>query len=269
MSKKIISLSVLASLVIGGFAGYVAKPDVELKFLEGNAGAIQWLVNSGESEALQYQAYNMATESLKMKVNKETEKPKAVVLDIDETVLNNFGSVIGDYLTGEGYSKERFTAWSSEERAIPVAGADEFLKTAKELGVEVFYISNRYSEDLEYTINNMNKLGLPNADAEHILVKTDSSNKAERIAKVEENYEIVMFVGDNLNDFPEGFDKKTNSERKDMVSTVEDKFGTDYIIIPNPAYGDWEGATFNYDYSKTDAQKIEDRNNALNETLNK
>ena len=101
MSKKIISLSVLASLVIGGFAGYMAKPDVELKFLEGNAGAIQWLVNSGESEALQYQAYNMATESLKMKANKETEKPKAVVLDIDETVLNNFGSVIGDYLTGE------------------------------------------------------------------------------------------------------------------------------------------------------------------------
>ena len=53
MSKKIISLSVLASLVIGGFAGYMAKPDAELKFLEGNAGAIQWLVNSGESEALQ------------------------------------------------------------------------------------------------------------------------------------------------------------------------------------------------------------------------
>ena len=73
MNKKIISLSVLASLVIGGFAGYMAKPDVELKFLEGNAGAIQLLVNSGESKALQYQAYNMATESLKMKVNKETE----------------------------------------------------------------------------------------------------------------------------------------------------------------------------------------------------
>lgn len=269
MNKRIISLSILVSLAVGGVAGYIAKPDAEAKFLDGSAGAIQWLVNSGESEALQHQAYNLATTMLKEKATIKTEKPNAVILDIDETVLNNFGSTIGDYLTKEGYSKERFTAWCSEERATPIAGASEFLNTAKELGVEVFYISNRYSEDLEHTINNMKKLGLPNADADHILVKTESSNKADRVASVEEKYNVLMFVGDNLNDFPEGFDKKTNAERKEMVDSIEEKFGHDYIIIPNPAYGDWEGATFNYDYSKTDAQKIEDRNNALNETLNK
>lgn len=267
MKKNILALSIVGSLIFGGVAGYIAKPTDEIKFLDGNAGAIQWLINSGESEALQYQAYNVATESLKMKVNQETEKPKAVVLDIDETVFSNFGSTIEDYLTGEGYSKERFTAWCSEERASLIAGAGEFLQTAEELGVEVFYITNRYPEDLDYTINNMKALGLPNADAEHVLIKTDSSKKADRIAIVEETHEIIMFVGDNLNDFPEGFDKKSNEERKALVGDVEDKFGTDYIIIPNPTYGDWEGATFNYDYSKTDAQKIQDRNEALQKVL--
>lgn len=267
--KKGLVISLISGIMfIGGVAvGNQSAP--KTTFLEGNGGAIQWTINSGESKALQYQAYNMATEKLIQKVGVPSEKTKAVVLDIDETVLSNFGSTIDDYLTGKGYSKERFTAWCSEERASLIAGADEFLKTAEDLGVEVFYITNRYPEDLEHTINNLKALGLPNADGEHILVKTDSSNKAERVAKVEENHEIIMFVGDNLGDFPEGFEKKSNEVRSEMVDSVEDKFGTDYIVIPNPTYGDWESATFGYDFSKTDEQKIQDRNQALSERLNK
>lgn len=267
--KKGLIVSLISGLVFcwGLTVGLQSAP--KTTFLDGNGGAIQWAINSGESRALQYQAYNLATEKLIQKAKLPSEKTKAVVLDIDETVLSNFGSTIDDYLSGEGYSKERFSNWCAEEKASLIAGADEFLKTAEELGIEVFYITNRYTEDLEHTINNLKALGLPNADNEHILVKTKSSSKAERVAEVEKNHEIIMFVGDNLGDFPEGFEKKSNPERTEIVDSVEDKFGTDYIVIPNPTYGDWEGATFNYDYSKSDEQKIEDRNKALSEKINK
>lgn len=267
--KKVVLVTILVILIIGAILGifiyeYVIESDNLDQYIIENRGAIQWQLNSGEAKALQYQSYNMATENLKLIAKEQTNKPKAVVLDIDETVLNNYGNIIDENIkTTEGYTKENFSKWSKEEKATVIPGAKEFLSSAKEMGVQIFYISNRYPDDLQSTMDNMKALGLPNSDSEHILLKSNNSNKINRVNDIRHNYDVVMFVGDNLNDFPIGFDHKNNIERKEIVTNNKNEFGTKYIIIPNAAYGDWQGATFGYDYKKTDNQKIKEQNKSL------
>lgn len=261
--RKIASLLVGVS-ILGMLVGTKVQAAEQVKYLDGTASALQYQYVSGEVEALQYQTYNLAAEKIKdiAKDYKET-KPMAVVLDLDETVLNNYGSEIGDYLDGKPYAQDRWTAWVLKEKATTIPGADTFLNTARSLGIQIYYISNRSTAEQGATIDNLIKLGLPNADKEHVLVKTDSSSKQARVDAVAKTNNIIMYVGDNLGDFPSDFYKKLNDERKAIVEKNKDKFGAEYIILPNAIYGDWDNATFSYDYTKTDAQKIQDRIDAL------
>lgn len=261
--RKIASLLVGVS-IFGMLVGTKVQAAEQVKYLDGTASALQYQYVSGEVEALQYQTYNLAAEKIKSiaKSYKET-KSMAVVLDLDETVLNNYGSEIGDYIEGKPYAQDRWTAWVLKEKGTIIPGADTFLNTVKSLGIQIYYISNRSAAEQDATIDNLIKLGLPNADKEHVLVKTDSSSKQARVDAVAKTNNIIMYVGDNLGDFPSDFYKKLNDERKEIVEKNKDKFGTQYIILPNAVYGDWDNATFSYDYTKTDAQKIQDRIDAL------
>lgn len=226
--------------------------------------ALNWQQQSGEFDALCYQAYNTATRSLEELAAQEHTRPQAVVLDIDETVLDNSISTGEDIQANRSYTQENFNEWVDRGDAGLVSGADRFLNKAKELGVEVFYVTNRVPENLQATIENMNKFGLPNADAEHLLLKQDTSSKQERWDQVSQNYDIIMYCGDNLNDFNGAFYKKSNTERKVLVEEMADEFGFKYIVLPNALYGDWEGAMYDYDYSKTDSEKYEVRNSLVN-----
>lgn len=265
MKKRKIA-SLLATLsIISILAGCSKVQSSETTYLSGTVSGLQYQYLSGEIEALQYQTYNLAAEKLKNIVKDyKGDKRTAIVLDLDETVLNNYGSEIDNFTSGKGYSSAEWNKWVKEERATIIPGADEFLNTAHELGVEIYYISNRNLEQQSATINNLKKLGLPDANTEHVLIKTDASDKISRVNKVKETNNIIMFVGDNLGDFPSDFYNKSNIERKAIVEANKEKFGAEYIILPNSVYGDWDSATFNYDYKKKDEQKIKDRIDALN-----
>lgn len=264
MKKTKIASLLVGISIFGMLLGTPVKAAEDVKYLDGNASALQYQYVSGEVEALQYQSYNLATEKIKsIAKDYKGNKPMAVILDLDETVLNNYGSEIGDYLDRQPYSEERWTAWVLKEKATIIPGADTFLSTAKSLGVQIYYVTNRSTAEQDATIDNLKKLGLPNADKEHVLVKIDSSSKQGRVDDVAKTNNIIMYVGDNLGDFPSDFYKKLNDERKQIVENNKEKFGTEYIILPNATYGDWDNATFGYDYSKTDAQKIQDRIDAL------
>lgn len=261
--RKVISL-LLGLSICGMLMGTGAQAAEQSKYMDGTASALQYQYVSGEVEALQYQAYNTATDKIKnLAKDYKGTKPLAVVLDLDETVLNNYGSEIGDFLDGQSYSSDRWHAWVLKEKATVIPGADKFLNAANTLGVQIYYISNRSASEQDATIDNLKKLGLPSADKTHVLVKTDSSSKQARVDEVAKNNNIVMYLGDNLGDFPADFYNKLNDERKGIVEKNIDKFGTEYIILPNATYGDWDSATFGYNYKKTDAEKIQDRINAL------
>ncbi len=220
-----------------------------------------WYQISAEKRALSYQTYNIAKYMLKEnKANKKTDKPSAIVLDIDETVLDNSPFQAKRIIENFDYSKKSWFDWSSQIMADTLAGVGSFLNFAKNSNVEIFYISNRRVKELDWTIENLKKKGLPNADKEHVILRTTTSNKEERRQQVIENYEIIMFFGDNLGDFNEEFEDRTENFAFDKVDKYKNDFGVKYIVLPNPMYGSWEMAIYDKDMTNEEKQKMRKEN---------
>ena len=201
-----------------------------------------WTQNSAEYRALCYQAFNAAKMNLDALFffEKEYDKPLAIIADVDETVLDNSpydGKLI---LNNTTYNRESWVEWGNLEIAKAIPGSLEFLIYASEKNVEIFYISNRYSEQLEATVNNLKKLGFPDAKESNVLLRGDTRSKSERRKSVSDNYEVIMLIGDNLSDFNDEFEIKLYDERSDQTDKLKNEFGTKLIVLPNPNYGDRE-----------------------------
>ena len=201
-----------------------------------------WTQNSAEYRALCYQAFNAAKMNLDALFffEKEYDKPLAIIADVDETVLDNSpydGKLI---LNNTTYNRESWVEWGNLEIEKAIPGSLEFLIYASEKNVEIFYISNRYSEQLEATVNNLKKLGFPDAKESNVLLRGDTRSKSERRKSVSDNYEVIMLIGDNLSDFNDEFEIKLYNERSNQTDKLKNEFGTKLIVLPNPNYGDWE-----------------------------
>jgi 5'-nucleotidase (lipoprotein e(P4) family) len=219
-------------------------------------GAVNWYSRSAEMRACYYQAYNLARWQLEKQLGKVARgKKKAVVVDIDETLLNNTPFEIKSVETGKGYSKESWGNWTSLARASALPGALEFLRFAKSKNVDVFYITNRNAEDAAATIKNLDSLKFPDVDKEHFFFRADKSSKETRRKEVEKNYEILLLIGDNLADFSEVFENRSDNLGFEVVDQNKDQFGEKFIVLPNPMYGDWESALYGKDKKYSDAEK--------------
>ncbi len=210
---------------------------------------------ASEYKALATQAYNIAYERLDAELLEKSEKPFAVVTDIDETVLDNSPYTVHQALLNKTYSDSSWIQWTSLSEADSVPGAPAFFKYAASKGVEVFYITNRSIPEMTTTITNLKKWGFPYADEKHLLLKTTTSSKDERRAAVAEKYNILLFFGDNLGDFQGIFDHKTNEERDAIVKQEAAMFGKKFIVLPNPMYGEWQNASIKYNYKQATSEK--------------
>ncbi len=230
------------------------------KYLKTRELAALWYRYSAEKEALYYQAYNWAKIALDRNLANQQSlhignKP-AVVLDIDETVLDNIPQQLKLLKSAQPYTKESWVEWVKQAKAKPLPGSLEFTRYAKSKGVEVFYVSNRYAENLSYTINNLKKYNYPNADNEHILLRGESSDKTKRRELISKKYNVILLLGDNLRDFSEEFAKRDKeSMGTKVVEKYKDLFGKLYIVFPNPTYGEWEKALYNNSYKWTEEQR--------------
>ena len=201
-----------------------------------------WTQNAAEYRALCYQAFNAAKFNLDafLFFEKKYEKPLAIIADVDETVLDNSpydGKLILDNIS---YNRKSWVEWGNLEKAEAIPGSLEFLKYASGKGIEIFYISNRYSEQLQGTVNNLKKIGFPNAVNSNVLLRSESRSKSERRKLVFDNYQVIMLIGDNLSDFSDEFESKISNDRSELANKLSDEFGSKLIILPNPNYGDWE-----------------------------
>ncbi len=209
-----------------------------------------WYNKSAEMQASYIQNYKLAKLMIdnNLALNKSGKTP-AVVLDLDETVLNNSPFQFKQISTQKTYSKELWTEWVNLAKADALPGALDFTNYAKSKGVEVFYISNRNKEEhLDATLKNLQNLNFPNADTSYILLITTTSDKTERRNKVSEQHEIILFIGDNLTDFSEIFADRGDDMGKSVVEGNKALFGTKYIIMPNPMYGEWLKAIYKNSY---------------------
>lgn len=215
-----------------------------------------YMQTSAEFRAACYQAFSLATTRLQTIIaNRDGDSPMAVVLDLDETVIDNAGFQSWMQRTNRSFDLGFFLKWEQhgapQTRLIP--GAREFITGAESAGVTIFYISNRSQQHLSKTLATMELLGIAPKQADHVLLRVDTSDKTPRQNIVKQKgYEIVLSVGDNLRDFDERFETPALADdadadsidaaidfRKDQVDQTRQRWGTDWIVLPNPAYGEW------------------------------
>lgn len=222
---------------------------------QGAAWAALWQQQSGEYKALCLQAYQLAALRLDQYLAQSHGKPLAVVTDIDETVLDNSPYTVHQALNKKGYDEKSWAEWTAKAAADTVPGAPAFFKYAASRGVQVFYITNRLESERAATLLNLQRFGFPYTDDQHLLLKTTTSGKEPRRQQVLQQYDIVMLFGDNLSDFSAIFDKQPTAARNAAALHAAADFGSRFIVLPNPMYGDWEGALYDFQYKLSERQK--------------
>jgi 5'-nucleotidase (lipoprotein e(P4) family) len=231
-------------------------------------GAVLWQQTSGERRALSYQAFTLARMMLDrdLRMNRGHRKPRAVIVDLDGTILDNSrfeGMLLQKRVN---YNQKEWTDWCNRAEATAVPGSVEFLRYAATRGVTVFYITNRNDSQKQGTATNLKKLGFPNVNDRTLLVQTDlkNSTKEPRRHSVAAKFRIVVLMGDDLNDFSDVFENsKTVESRMAAADRYKEEFGQRFIMLPNAMYGNWESAIYGYNFKLTEAEKAEKRRSLL------
>ena len=204
--------------------------------------ATAWF-RGGESAALYLQGFAVARERLDAALAQPAPpKPLALITDIDETVLDNSPYQVGLIQNRETYSLKTWKQWTARASAEALPGASNFLNYASSRGVKVFYVTNRDQDEADATLRNLKRAGFPDADAAHLLCKRTSKNKDDRRADIGKTNTVCLLLGDNLSDFSSAFDLTILEERGAAVTNHAARFGSNWIVFPNPMYGDWEKA---------------------------
>ena len=241
--------------------------------------AVLYAQSSAEYEANNLQTFAGAKLALeKALVNKNwtaaieqkedfSEKPPAVILDIDETVLNNIPFQARAIIKGESYPNG-WVEWMLEEASTSVAGVSEFLKYADSKGIKIFYVTNRIAIAEEATRNNLKKLGLPfDSDRDVLLMKNENgwtSDKVSRRELIAQDYRILLLIGDQLGDFISLEEATAGMDsRKEIASKYEEMWGKKWFMITNPIYGRWEASIYNNEYPDTESELMQMRLKAL------
>lgn len=224
--------------------------------------AVLFHQQAAELKAIYYQTFNWAKRVLAEDIkDKSIKQKRAIILDIDETVLDNspFEAVC---IKNQSTYPVCWEEWVNQASAKAIPGAIDFLNHAASNDVEIFYVSNRKVHLKEATIKNLKQQGFPYADDSHVLLREKENSKENRRLSIAKDYHIVMLFGDNLADFTNAFDDKTSQQRDKATDSLKNVFGEKFIILPNAMYGDWENALFGNKKLKPEEQQ-QKRNEAL------
>lgn len=264
LRSLVLSTSLLLTAATSSFS-WADSAEYDTKALnEQLVMATLWTQVSGEYKALSYQAFNIAKMQLDSYLASYTGSKKvAIVVDADEAVLDN--SAYEAWLVGrnEGYSSKTWAKWMEAAEAKAMPGAVEFLQYADSKGVAVFYITNRKEEGRAGTIKNMQALAFPQVMDSQLLLRSDTSDKEPRRQQVIQEHDIALLLGDNLNDFSADFKVESLEETTASVEKNKDLFGSQFIVLPNPTYGDWEGKVYNNNWKASAAEKDQMRKSHL------
>jgi len=205
--------------------------------------------------------------ALEQKNNFSNKKP-AIILDVDETVLDNIAFQARAIINGLSYPNG-WVDWAQEGKATAVSGVREFLKYAQEKGVKVFYVTNRIHILEDATRENIIKLGLPfDADRDVLLMRDENGWTGDKTARREliaKDYRILLMFGDQLTDFISSEESSIfHTERKKIADKYSNMWGEKWFMITNPMYGRWEYSIYNNQNPGSEEKAIELRKQALN-----
>ncbi|MBS7663521.1 5'-nucleotidase [Pseudomonas lalucatii] len=223
------------------FADAKAQPKADCAVAEFAMG-LRFQQQSAEVQALQLQAYNIATLKLDAAVAAAKDPSKlAIVTDLDETVIDNSALLARDLANCHTYDAwDTWLPWERDGTPRLIPGAKQFLQHADSLGVTIRYISDRADEQKPHTLATLSKLGLPQVSAQSVLLL--GPPKVERRAIVSADHQVVLLLGDTLHDFDGRFRKTPLAEQRATVAAEADKWGAEWIVFPNASYGTWSEA---------------------------
>jgi acid phosphatase len=237
-----------------------------------NLNAVAWIQTSTERDLIYRQVYRNASRQLDSAIADhrwealaagERKTPvvdptrTAIIVDIDETVLDNGPYQARLVVDDATYNKTTWAEWCLEEKAEAVPGALEFTRDAASKGVTVFYLSNRAHELSAATLANLQKRDFPLARDEQVFLGLgmdvpgcvpSNHDKGCRRELISRKYRVIMQFGDQLGDFV-NVTSNTPQDRRQIVAPYLDWIGERWFVLPNPTYGSWEPALFGNDWS--------------------
>ena len=231
-----------------------------------NLNAVLWMQRAAEYRATCETVYHAAADRLDAalkdpdwdalvpaeRASAAKGLPPAVVLDVDETVLDNSPYQARLVRSGGEYDEVSWDGWVREEKAQPVPGVLDFAKAATARGITLIYISNRAEHLGPATLSNLRKAGLPVKDDSVFLglgtfvegCEQEGSEKLCRRQLAGRKYRVLMQFGDQLGDFAQVV-ANTPEARGTLEAQYRGWFGQRWWALPNPSYGSWEPALFN------------------------
>ena len=229
---------------------------------------LNWIQSSPEHDFACRQVYTAAlavidgaiadltwTAALEQREGFERLDRLAVIVDVDETILDSSPFQARLVRRGISYDHSLWQDWVHEARAEALPGARAFVESVKTRGVDVFYVTNRELETP--TIRNL-RAEIDESITEHeVLCKNErpewSSDKSSRRAEIAETHRILLLLGDDYNDFA-FLGKASPAERVAKAKAHEDRWGSQWFLFPNPLYGSFENAI--HDPGLSDKEKL-------------
>jgi len=180
--------------------------------------------------------------------------PPAIIVDVDETVLDNSPYQVRLIRDGGTFNDATWNAWVDEGRATAVAGAPEFAQAAAKRGITMIYLTNREHAKSAVTRRNLEAVGFPTVAESQFLglgfetpgCVPQGSDKGCRRQFVAQRYRVLMQFGDQLGDFVSVTDNRLDA-RAAQLQGFDGWVGQRWFMLANPSYGSWESALYGND----------------------
>lgn len=265
MTKLRIATIAMAAMVMLGCGAHRVTHE--------NLYATLWTQTAGEYAAITEQTFFLAelqlrealadpgwTAALEQDAGALAGLPPAIILDVDETVLDNSPYQAQLILENADYTPESWKMWVADRSADVLPGAKNFLEFARSQKVEVFYVTNRDVGLEADTRANLSNHGLPlSEERDVVLMKNENgwdSDKSSRREEVAKTHRILLLLGDDLNDFVSGARTDNPAVRLELAEKHAAMWGNKWLVLPNPQYGSWEASLFGRQYGLPDREKL-------------
>ena len=196
--------------------------------------------------------------------------PPAVVVDIDETLLDNVPLNARDIINNQVYSYERWNTWVDQAKAEALPGSVAFLQAAEQKGIKVYYLTNREHSQVAATVKNLRLRGFPVESGEQVLAASTPTGHCEsagygkncRRQWVASHARVLLMAGDSMGDFVQA-EHNTLQAQRQAVAPYAGWLGQRWFLLPNPTYGNWYSAPYGDDEKLPFARKRQLKQQAL------
>lgn len=281
---RLLGLFVLTLALAACQQGVKPSPPPAASAADDNLNAVLWLQQSAEYAATTTGLYRAATAALDTALATHEDallpgerpsavgkKPPAIIMDIDETVLDNSPYQARLIAAGAEFDEGSWDAWVAEGKARAIPGAVAFTRAAAARGITVFYVSNRSAALKAETLANLRAAGLAVRDdgvflgMGHETPGCEQAKPSEKICRrqqIARDYRVLMQFGDQLGDFAR-IAQNSAEARAAFAREYADWWGQRWWMLPNPTYGSWEPALFGNDWAKPRETRRQLKHNAL------